>query len=32
MIGSFEDFCIPRGVERWVSLTLTFYVNDYEKK
>jgi hypothetical protein len=30
MIDSFEDFCIPRGVERWVFLTLTFYVNDYK--
>ena len=32
MIDFFEDFCTLRGVERWVSLTLIFYVNDYEEK
>jgi hypothetical protein len=29
---SLEDFNIPKDVERWVSLTLTFYVKDYNKK
>jgi hypothetical protein len=32
MTVSFEDFYIPRSVERWVLFTLTFYVNGYEKK
>jgi hypothetical protein len=29
---SLEDFYIPKDVERWVSLTLTFYVKGYKKK
>ena len=31
MVGLFEDFYTPRGVERRIPLTLTFYVKGYKK-
>jgi hypothetical protein len=32
MTGSFKNFYTYKGVDRWVPLTLTFYIKDHEKK
>jgi hypothetical protein len=32
VVGIFKDFYTPKGVERWVSLTLSFYVKGHKKK
>jgi hypothetical protein len=32
VVGPFENFCTPKGVERWVSFTLTSYVKGHKKK
>jgi len=32
VIDPFKDFYTPRDIEKWVSLTLTFYVKGHNKK